>query len=103
MWGSKANEIRAAHKYGVMYAVQFRSDELRDLDGYGSMGVKSFTLIMPDRLLAKMHVPSTYVQHPFTKDLDLLFDLPSWNGILAALRSGAPDDDKRKEGRPARV
>lgn len=74
--------------HGVVYAVRIEPDDLDTMECGGSMGIKCFRPLGPDRLVAKMHVPKGYTQDCITKDADGS-SLPSWNGVIARLRSSS--------------
>lgn len=73
------------YAHGVVYAIRIQPEDHADLEWHRSMGIKCHRPLGPERLLAKIRVPRTYVHDPTLKSIDRA-DLPVWTGVLAALR-----------------
>ena len=83
-----AVEALTGFTHGVVYAVRIKPEDLESMECGGSMSIKCFQPLGPDRLVAKMRVPKGYAQDCMTKDADGS-SLPSWDGVIARLRSSS--------------
>lgn len=81
--------------HGVVYAVRLEPSDLPDVEYHHPMGLKLFTALDPDRLIAKVHVPPDWKHFPRSDDRRL--NRLTEHGVIGAAishRNSAPEGDE---------
>lgn len=72
------------HTHGVVYAVKFSKEDSGKLLEYGrSMGIKSFTPVSPEHIVAKVKVPADFQRSSYFQDNKRLDVLINKRGLYA--------------------
>ena len=82
----KCLELYNAYEYGVVYAIKFNKNDIKDQDNFeydGSMGLKSFSRISSRKIVGKIHIPIDFI-YPELSDMRRI-DTLLGDGIIGKL------------------
>ncbi len=82
----KCLEVYSAHEYGVIYAVKFDQEDIKNSDDFefnSCMGLKVFSKISPEKIVGKVHIPIDLIDLGLSdiKQIDVLLA----DGIIGKL------------------